>query len=132
MRATIVFIHPLHTFAPLADKEINERSCLETIDIIRTYIVVVSILAIVILLHSNHKVSIERLQYMLIRTSRIRIANNNILMFCSRTNTIRNDAVCGEVAATNHVTCTSSRDRDNWQSVLIGEERALVGMGNKL
>ena len=87
---------------------------------------------IVILLHSNHKVSIERLQYMLIRTSRIRIANNNILMFCSRTNTIRNDAVCGEVAATNHVTCTSSRDRDNWQSVLIGEKRALVGMGNKL
>ena len=67
MRATVILVHPLHAFAPLADKEVNESTSLEAIHIIRTYIVVVCIFTILILLHSDYKISIERFQNMLIR-----------------------------------------------------------------
>ena len=86
MRTAIVLVDPTHALTPLGNKEVNECTCLEAIYIIRTYVIVVGILAILVLLHGDNEICVQRFQNVLVRTSRERITNHNILMLCSCTN----------------------------------------------
>ena len=108
MRATVILVNPLQTFPPHRDKEVNQGSCLKAIYIIRTNIVIICIFAIIILLGSNHQISIKRFQHVLIRTGRIRVAHHNILTLLGGTYTVRDDTVVGKVATTNHITRSGS------------------------
>ena len=67
MWTTIILIDPFHAFSPMFYEQINQGSGLETILIIRAYIVVTCIFLIFILHSCNHQIRIQRLQYMLVR-----------------------------------------------------------------
>ncbi len=53
-------------------------------------------------------------------------------MFYSRTDTIRYYSIIGEISTTYHITRSSSRNRNNRQTINICKERTLVAMSHQL
>ena len=123
-RILFCLILPTKTISPLPAKQIYQSTRRYAITFIGPNIIPTSILPLFILLLSNHQISKQRLQYMLIRTSRIRISHTDRTSRFYSTNTIWDDSVVCEIASADDIPRPGSRNRNT----TICKETILIGM----
>jgi len=128
MRATIIVINPLYIIAPVLHKQIDQRTSLKAINIIRTNIIITSILTVLILHSRNHQICVQRLQYMLIRTSGERITDNDILMLNGSANAVWDNAVVCKITTADNITGTCSGNCNS----SIGKKAILIAVRYQL